>query len=353
VTQPLLEVRNLKVHYNTERGSIRAVDGVSFLLEKGQNCALVGESGCGKTTVAKAILHLLADNASIRGGEVLFKGERIDPMSQKEFDRLRWKEISVISQSAMNALNPVYKVRDQIIEAIQAHERVDRKNAVQRVEKLFRWVGLAPQRAKDYPHQFSGGMKQRAIIAMSLALNPSLIIADEPTTALDVIMQDQIMQQIVRVQKETGSSILMISHDISVVTEVCQHMVVMYAGKVAESCSVEDFHTRPCHPYSMGLLIAFPTLEGEAKKLVSIPGFPPNFAENLTGCLFRNRCPFRKSICQEDPPEVEVAHGHWSKCHFALQADGFRAKALLETTWEEPGRNEQGGFYQGSRFNPT
>jgi len=339
VKQPLLEVRNLKVQYYTQRGTTHAVDGMSFALQKGQNLALVGESGCGKTTVAKAILHLLADNAFIREGEILFEGERIDHMPEKEFDRLRWKEISVISQSAMNALNPVYRIEDQIIEAIRAHERIDRRKALQRIEKLFQWVGLAPQRAKDYPHQLSGGMKQRAIIAMSLALNPRLIIADEPTTALDVIMQDQIMERMIHLQQETESSILMISHDISVVTEVCQHIVVMYAGKIAEFCSIEDFHDKPCHPYSMGLLVAFPTLEGEARRLISIPGFPPNLAENLSGCLFRDRCPFRKPICREEPPEVEVDRGHWSKCHFALQADEFRATALLETTWERADHN--------------
>ena len=337
MAESLLDVNNLKVYYETERGTVRAVDDVSFSLPVGQNLALVGESGCGKTTAAKAILHLLADNASIRGGEIIFSGRRIDNLTEKEFDRLRWSEISVISQSAMNALNPVYRVGDQIIEAIQAHRKIDRRSAREKVKQLFQWVGLAPERARDYPHQFSGGMKQRAIIAMSMALSPALIIADEPTTALDVVMQDQVMEQIVNIQRESESSILLISHDISVVTEVCQHFVVMYAGKVVESCKVEDFHTRPCHPYSMGLILAFPTLEGEAKKLISIPGFPPDLSRELSGCLFRDRCPFRQAICeQENPPDVAVEPGHFSKCHFAHQADEMRLLSRKEETWEEP-----------------
>jgi peptide/nickel transport system ATP-binding protein len=196
-------------------------------------------------------------------------------------------------------------------------------------------VGLPPERIRAYPHEFSGGMKQRVIIAMSLALRPSLIIADEPTTALDVIMQDQILERIVNIQRQSSSSILMISHDISVVTEVCQHIVVMYAGKVMESCSIEQFYRRPCHPYSMGLLMAFPTLEGEARRLISLPGFPPNLLEEVDGCLFRDRCPFQRPICAEiAPPDVEVGPGHVAKCHVAHQADELRPLSTKEETWE-------------------
>jgi len=336
MTEPLLDVKNLRVYYETERGTVRAVDDVSFSLYAGRNLGLVGESGCGKTTAAKAILHLLADNAAIRGGEIIFQGTRIDNLSEKAFDNLRWRQIAVVSQSAMNALNPVYRVGDQIVEAIQAHEKTGKQAARDRVTQLFQWVGLPPERARDYPHQFSGGMKQRAIIAMSLALNPALIIADEPTTALDVVMQDQVMEQIVHVQQESESAILLISHDISVVTEVCQHFVVMYAGKMAESCAVENFHTKPCHPYSMGLLLAFPTLEGEARNLVSIPGFPPDLSKDIGGCLFRDRCPFQQTVCrEEEPPDVEVEPGHISKCHFADKADEMRQSAQNEETWEQ------------------
>jgi len=333
--EPLLDVYKIKIDYKTERGLVRAVDEVSFSIRSPQNLALVGESGCGKTTVAKGILHLLADNASISGGRITFQGQRIDNMRERDFDRLRWCQISVISQSAMNALNPVYTVGDQIVEAIQAHERMGKREAHSRVRELFQWVGLPPERVRAYPHEFSGGMKQRVIIAMSLALRPSLIIADEPTTALDVIMQDQILEKIVNIQRQSVSSMLMISHDISVVTEVCQHIVVMYAGKVLESCSIEEFYEHPCHPYSMGLQMAFPTLEGEAKRLISIPGFPPNLLEEISGCLFRDRCPFQRPICEQiAPPDVEVSPGHIAKCHFAHQADGFRLLSAREETWE-------------------
>jgi peptide/nickel transport system ATP-binding protein len=235
-------------------------------------------------------------------------------------------------------LNPVYPIADQIVEAIRAHRKIPRREALERVRELFQWVGLVPERARDYPHQFSGGMKQRAIIAMSLALNPSLIIADEPTTALDVIMQDQVMEQIVKVQREVRSSILIISHDISVVTEVCDRIVVMYAGRVVESCSVHEFHTLPCHPYSMGLIMAFPTLEGEVRRLVSIPGFPPDLSEEIDWCVFHDRCPFRQPVCREkDPPNLEVGPGHLARCHFISQADAFRVRAAREETWEEMG----------------
>lgn len=332
----LLDVQGLTVRYSTKRGEVHALERLSIKLEQGEALGLVGESGCGKTTAAKAILHLLADNARIQGGEIIFRGQRIDHISEKAFDRLRWRQIAVISQSAMNALNPVYRVGNQIVEAIQTHEKTDRKTARERVTQLFQWVGLPPERVRDYPHQFSGGMKQRAIIAMSLALNPAMIIADEPTTALDVVMQDQVMEQLVRVQQESESSILMISHDISVLTEVCRFFVVMYAGKVVESCTVENFHTKPCHPYSMGLLLAFPTLEGEARTLVSIPGFPPDLSKDIGGCLFRDRCPFQQPVCEEeDPPDVEVEPGHLSKCHFADKADEMRPLAQKEETWEE------------------
>jgi len=333
--KPLLDVYNIKVDYKTERGFVRAVDEVSFSIRSPQNLALVGESGCGKTTVAKAILHLLPDNASISGGSITFQGQRIDNMREREFDRLRWCQISVISQSAMNALNPVYTVGDQIMESIQAHERIGKREAQSRIRELSEWVGLPPERLRAYPHEFSGGMKQRVIIAMSLALDPSLIIADEPTTALDVIMQDQILEKIVNIQRQSLSSILMISHDISVVTEVCQHIVVMYAGKVMESCSIEEFYEIPCHPYSMGLLMAFPTLEGEVKRLISIPGSPPNLFGAVSGCLFHDRCPFRRSICEQiAPPDVEVSPGHIAKCHFAHQANEFRLLSTREDTWE-------------------
>ena len=235
----------------------------------------------------------------------------------------------------MNCLNPVYRIGEQIIEAIQAHQTLSSKESLKRVKELFALVGLPPERLRDFPHQFSGGMKQRAIIAMSMALSPDLIIADEPTTALDVIMQDQILEQILRIQRKSSSSILMISHDISTVTEICQNIVVMYAGKVLESCSMWDFYTTPCHPYSMGLLMAFPSLTVENGRLVSISGFPPDLTKEIDGCVFRDRCPFAKGVCgREEPPDIQVDPGHTAKCHFAAQAEEMRLLSRKYETWE-------------------
>jgi len=227
----LLEVDDLRVHYETGEGPVKAVDGVSFSIDPGENVGIVGESGCGKTTLADAILGILEENGSVAGGEIRFDGQDITDMSASERRRLMWNEISMIPQSAMNALDPVYTVRDQIVEAIFAHETMSNNEADERVRDLFELVGLDPERADDYPHQFSGGMRQRAMIAMALALEPSLILADEPTTALDVIMQDQILKRISALQDEINSSMMIITHDVSVVAETCDRVVVMYAGK--------------------------------------------------------------------------------------------------------------------------
>lgn len=333
--QPILEVRNLKVNYQIEKGLLAAVDDVSFSVLKSRNLALLGESGCGKTTVIKAILRLLPENALKAGGEIILDGERIDDIKERKFDQLRWSQISMISQAAMNALNPVYRVGEQIEEAIQAHERISRRESLERIRELFNWVGLPPERIRSYPHEFSGGMKQRVIIAMSLALRPKLIIADEPTTALDVVTQDQILEKIVNIQQQSSSSILLISHDVSIVTEVCEDIVVMYAGKVMESCSMVEFYDRPCHPYSMGLLMAIPTLQGNLRSLISIPGFPPDLLKKVEGCLFSERCPFNQPICKSiAPPDMEVSAGHVAKCHFADKADDLRPLSKRDKTWE-------------------
>ena len=230
----LLEVNDLRVHYETSEGPVQAVDGVTFSIDEGENLGIVGESGCGKTTLADAILGILEDNGHVAGGEILFRGEDLTEMSGAERRRIMWEEISMIPQSAMNALDPVYTMRDQIAEAIFAHRTTSNKEASARVDELFELVGLDPERADDYPHQFSGGMRQRAMIAMALALEPAIILADEPTTALDVIMQDQILKRISALQDEINSSMMIITHDVSVVAETCDRVVVMYAGKIAE-----------------------------------------------------------------------------------------------------------------------
>ena len=335
----LLTLHDLSIRYRTLGGDVQAAGGVSFSLEEGQYLGLVGESGCGKTTVAKAILRLLPANGFVSGGKILFRGRDLVSLSEPEFRKVRWKEISMISQSAMNALDPVYRVEDQIIEAIQAHETVTREEGRARASELFKAVGMDARRMKDYPHQFSGGMRQRTIIAMALALNPFLIIADEPTTALDMIVQDQILRKIKNLQREMKNSMLIITHDIAVVAENCDQMVVMYAGWVAERAKTRDLFRRPLHPYTMGLQNAFPSMKGPIKDLVQIPGYPPSLINPAAECRFRPRCPFAKGICsRKEPPEIEAENGHWVRCHFWEEAEFMKRRSEKPETWLHQGR---------------
>ncbi|MBW1993288.1 MAG: ABC transporter ATP-binding protein, partial [Deltaproteobacteria bacterium] len=271
----LLEIRNLKIHYRTKTGIVKAVDDVSFSIERGGTLGLVGESGCGKTTIAKAIMRLLPRNGMIAGGEILFDGRNLVNLSDEELRKYRWENVAMISQSAMNSLNPVARVGSQLIEAIQAHRQVSVEQATRRMEEVFELVGLSIERARDYPHQFSGGMKQRAVIAMALLLNPELIIADEPTTALDVLVQDQIILKIKELLNKLNNAMILITHDIAVVAETCERMVVMYAGKIMEHADTDDIFYNPYNPYTLGLQNAFPSVKGERKELISIPGYPP------------------------------------------------------------------------------
>lgn len=331
----LLEVRNLKTHYAVDEGIVRAVDGVSFKLEKGDNLGLVGESGCGKTTTAKSINRILPNNAGIVEGEVIFKGRDLVPLAKDELNKVRWQEIAMVTQSAMNALNPVYKIGTQIIEAIITHKPVSRSEALQRAEELFVMVGLEKKRLNDFPHQLSGGMKQRVVIAMALALSPDLIIADEPTTALDVVVQDGILNQFVELQQKIQSSLILVTHDISVVAEVCQRVAVMYAGKIMEQGTTTEVFKQAYHPYTLGLLNAFPTLEAATGNLISIPGSPPDLSQELAGCMFQARCPFATEKCQTDPPIVEVAPRHEVQCHYTDKVVEFREKAANLSTWQK------------------
>jgi len=334
----LLEVKDLKIYYRIPAGIVRAVDGVSFELEGGQTLGLVGESGCGKTTAAKAIIDLLAQNGWIESGEIIFNGRNVVGLSHDEIIKYRWEEVSMISQSAMNSLDPVYRVGDQIVEAIQAHRSISRAEAYRRVHELFDLVGLARERARDYPHQFSGGMKQRAVIAMALALDPLLIIADEPTTALDVLVKDQIIMKIKELLKKLQSAMILITHDISVVAETCERMVVMYAGKVMEYGDTEIIFTNPYNPYTLGLQNAFPSIIGSKRDLISIPGSPPNLLDPAAGCLFAERCPFETDICSQDAPvSTEVEPGHYSFCHHIDRIEDMRERAGHGATWEKKG----------------
>lgn len=333
---PLLEIKNLCIDYNTKAGPVHAVEDISFVLKKGESVGLVGESGCGKTTLAKSFMRLLPENGEIVSGEIIYKGEDIVKMSKEEIRKLRLKEIAMISQSAMNALNPVYTVGDQIIEGIMAHSDMNRNQARERTAEVFDIIGLKPDRMNAYPHQMSGGMKQRSIIAMSLSLNPSLIIADEPTTALDVVVQDRILKQIKEVLKEFESSMVFITHDIAVVSEICETIIVMYGGKMMEKAPTKVFFKEPYHPYSLGLQNASPSILDIGKELISIPGTPPNLLIKQESCRFKDRCPFREDICKtEDPKLVNVGEGdHLIACHFPERVSEFREKTKKRETWD-------------------
>lgn len=331
----LLEVKNLDIEYVTEAGVLKAVDDVSFSLKKGESIGLVGESGCGKTTLAKAFMRLLPRNGRIGGGQIIFNGENLVKKSKEEIRKLRLNEIAMISQSAMNSLNPVYRVGDQLIEGIRAHTSMTKAEARKRVIEVFDIIGLEEKRMAAFPHEMSGGMKQRAIIAMALTLNPSLIIADEPTTALDVVVQDKILNKITEIQRSINSSMVFITHDISVVSELCETIIVMYGGKIMEKSSTKVFFKKPYHPYSLGLQNAFPSIHEIGENLISIPGAPPNLLKAQSGCRFSERCPFRTEKCQSNvPPLQSIGENHQIACHFPNRVDEFREASQKPKTWQ-------------------
>jgi oligopeptide/dipeptide ABC transporter ATP-binding protein len=321
----LVEVRNLKINYELGNSSIHAVDDVSFEVRKGERLGLVGESGSGKTTVAKSILKLLPVNAKFMGGNIFLKDKDITGLNEKEMDQIRWKEISLVTQSAMNALNPVARISDQMVDTFLAHIKVTKEEALNRSKQLFGMVGLNANRIFDYPHQFSGGMRQRVIIAMAIALNPLLIIADEPTTALDVIMQAQIINLLESLSEKQGISLILITHDISIVAEICQTIGVMYSGRLMEYGDIQKVFNSPYHPYTMGLKGAFPSIREIKKSLISIPGNPPLLIDRLLKCAFSERCPFSTEQCEREIPEtISVEENHYVACHRIQHADQFR-----------------------------
>jgi oligopeptide/dipeptide ABC transporter ATP-binding protein len=334
-TRPLeLSVDHLRAHYATQSGYVRAVDDVSFDLRPGGYLGIVGESGCGKTTLVKAIFRLLPDDAFV-DGTVRLDGRNVLAMTSSELRQVRWTRMSLITQSAMNSLDPVYRVGDQIVEAIRAHRDVRHDEAWQRAVEMFELVGLVPERLRNYPHQFSGGMRQRAIIALSLVLQPGLIIADEPTTALDVITQDQILARIRRVHEAVSASMILVTHDISVVAETCDHTAVMYAGKIVERGPTTGVLREPCHPYTMGLKNAFPNIRGGIDKLIAIPGSPPSLIDPPHGCRFAERCPFATDRCRKVEPALRrVGADHLAACHYTDQAAGLRERAKEKSTWD-------------------
>lgn len=315
----LLELKDLCTSFFTpEDVELPAVVGLSFSLEEGQTLALVGESGCGKTTAALSIMRLLPANGAIVGGQILFNGRDLATASEDKLRDVRWKGISLIFQGAMNAFNPVRTVGDQIAEALRLHLNMEEAIARKRVVELLELVGIVGTRAAQYPHQYSGGMRQRAMIAMALACMPQIVIADEPTTALDVMVQAQILELLERLQKEFGLAVILVTHDLGVVAEICQKVVVMYGGKVAEYADVDIIYNSPQHPYTQRLLEAFPDLNRPGDSLASIPGYPPRLSDLPPGCRFEPRCPVVFDRCQvEDPAVHQVAAGHWVACHLS------------------------------------
>jgi peptide/nickel transport system ATP-binding protein len=314
----LLKTENLKVYYNTMKGTVKAVDDVSFSINEGEILGIAGESGCGKTSLALSIPRLLPSNAKIVSGEILFNERNLLDLREKQLRKIRWKEISMIFQNSMNSLNPVKTIGDQISEPITIHESRTKHEIKSRVKELLEMVGIDPSRMRNFPHEFSGGMRQRVIIAMSIALDPKLILADEPVTALDVMVQAQILDLMGKLQKELNSSVILISHDLSIIADSCDKIVVMYAGKIVESGDVELVYNAPLHPYTQRLLKAFPRIEGPLGVMESIPGTPPDLLNPPKGCRFNPRCPLVMDKCKISvPPLLEVRKNHKAAC-FAI-----------------------------------
>jgi peptide/nickel transport system ATP-binding protein len=321
----LLELQQLTVAY----GSARAVDGVDLAIHEGEILGLAGESGCGKTTVANAVMQILRPPGLIAGGSILFQGEELVGRSAEELRRFRWRNVSMVFQSAMNALNPVMRVGDQFVDAMRAHERIDRGRALAQAAELLDLVGIDRSRLRSYPHELSGGMRQRVIIAIALALKPELIIMDEPTTALDVVVQREILQQVEALKRDFGFAVLFITHDLSVLLEFADRIAIMYAGEIVESAPAERLATNPEHPYTQGLLGSFPPLTGPMTRLAGIPGAPPDLRNPPSGCRFHPRCPHctrdrsERYVRQttERPVLREVAPGHFVACHLVVGAD--------------------------------
>ena len=311
----MLDVRNLKVEYLTRRGPVRAVEDVSFTLNAGEVVGLAGESGSGKSTIAHALLRILPPPALITSGQVLFGEQDVLQMDMAELEQFRWDSISIVFQSAMNALNPVMRIRDQLIDVMQVHG-LSSAEANQRAVRLFDLVGIEPQRLDAYPHQLSGGMRQRAVIAIALALDPPLLIMDEPTTALDVVVQKDILQQIASLRDKLGFSILFITHDLSLLVEFATRIAIMYAGEIVERAFSRELFDKPLHPYTVGLMNSFPSISGAKRKLTGIPGAPPDLVAPPSGCRFHPRCPHAMPVCSQASPLTKmISTDHSVACH--------------------------------------
>jgi peptide/nickel transport system ATP-binding protein len=316
----VLRVRDLSVEYAMERGTVRAVDSVSFDLDPGEFIGVVGESGCGKSTLLFAIAQLLVPPAAVTGGSVVFRGQSMVGLTDRQLASVRWKDLSVVMQSAMNALNPVKSIGAQFSDAMRAHGVTSREQVAGRSAEVLRMVGIDPVHLKSYPHQLSGGMRQRSMIAMALLLTPELVIMDEPTSALDVVAQRSLMVQIKELQEQLGFAVIFVTHDMSLVSHFSDRLMVMYAGRVDEFGPTRQVFDSPQHPYTIGLTEAFPSIRGPRVPLTGIPGTPPNLASPPPGCRFAPRCPKVMTRCREESPELYPVNGTLVRCF--LHADG-------------------------------
>ena len=311
----LLRIEDLTIHFPTEEGDVRAVNGVSLSVEAGQTLGLVGETGAGKTTTALGILRLVPEPGQVESGSIIYKDRDIMTMSEKEVQDIRGNEISMIFQDPMTALNPVMTVGDQVAEVILRHQNCTTVEAQQRMIDILGKVGIGPDRASDYPHQFSGGMKQRVVIAIALACNPKLLLADEPTTALDVTIQAQVMRMINDLKREFNTSMILITHDLGIVAESCDQVAIMYAGEIVEYGSLEDIFDHTAHPYTKGLFNSIPSLDKDTERLQPIQGLMPDPANLPEGCKFHPRCPYAVEACaQQHPGMTELTPGHLCRC---------------------------------------
>jgi peptide/nickel transport system ATP-binding protein len=330
--EPLLEVRDLRVEYLTSRGSVGAVDGVSFDVMPGEFVGVVGESGCGKSTLLFAIARLLSPPAEITGGSVTFRGQNLVTMTERELNTLRWRDYSVVMQSAMNALNPVTTIGAQFRDAIEAHAKYSDRKIAERSVEVMKMVGIDPIHLKSYPHQLSGGMRQRAMIAMALLFTPDLVIMDEPTSALDVVAQRALMVQIKELQRQLGFAVVFVTHDMSLVSHFSDQLLVMYAGQVVEDGPTRTVFDTPAHPYSRGLLDAFPSINGPRVPLTGIPGSPPDLAKPPPGCRFQPRCPVAFDECPRVRPDLYQVGPARSRCLLNSPAHSSTLKAPEEVS---------------------
>jgi peptide/nickel transport system ATP-binding protein len=336
----LLEVNDLKTYFRTDDGIVKAVDGVSFEVEKGKTLGIVGESGCGKSVTCLTIMGLNAKRNTITTGEALFRDEDLLTMNSRRLRDIRGNDIAMIFQDPMTSLNPVHTIGRQLVEAILLHRDVTKSQARARALELLKAVGIprAERRVDDYPHQFSGGMRQRVMIAMALVNDPDLLIADEPTTALDVTTQAQILELMNRLQREFGSAIIIITHDLGVVAETADDVVVMYAARIAEKGTVGEIFNRPHHPYTWGLLGSLPRLDTEAERLVQIPGQPPSLLNPPRGCRFHPRCPYVMEVCKNEEPRLKPISNephHLQACWLDEQTKDREAQKLLAGSMAE------------------